>query len=341
MTEGPAANPPKVSVVSTTYNQEAYVRQSFDSVVAQQTDFPVEFVVADDDSTDATPEILREYADRYPHLFRPIFRSENVGYKANLFGAFAAARGDYIAWCEGDDYWTDPMKLSKQVAFLDAHPGTAVCFHPVHVMWEGGVGDDYEYPPAYWRLNLSLEWLLRRNFIQNVSVMYRRLPHYDDVPAAGACFDYYLHVMHAMHGDIAMLPETMAVYRRHGEGMFYDALVDPPKFWLKHGLGHAATFDVMLGLFADDPVREDVLGEQVDYILCQIAKVPGPQGRAALLNVITEHPRFATAALRHRCAQTPWRRARSKLSARMTDLRGHVYANTARVKGQVGWAKRG
>jgi hypothetical protein len=340
MTEKTAANPPKVSVVSTTYNQEAYVRQTFDGFVAQQTDFAVEFIVADDASTDATPAILREYVDRHPRLFRPIFRSENLGYKSNLIGAFAAARGEYVAWCEGDDYWIDPMKLSKQVAFLDRNPGTAVCFHPVRVSWEGGFANEYEFPPAGWRLDLSLDRLLRRNFIQNTSVMYRRLPRYDDVPAAGACFDYYLHVLHAVHGDIAMLPETMAVYRRHAEGMFSDAVVDPTKFWLTHGLGHAATFDVMLGLFSDDPVHEEILGEQVDHILCQIAKVPGPAGRAVLLDTIAQHPRFAMVALRHRCARPLRLRLKSTFSTEISDWRARVYVNSAHVKRQIGRAKR-
>ncbi|WP_421840169.1 glycosyltransferase family 2 protein [Mycobacterium sp.] len=335
------ANTPKVSVVSTTYNQEDYVRKTFDGFVAQQTDFPVEVIVADDASTDSTPAIIREYTERHPHLFRPIFRPQNLGYKTNLITAMSAARGQYLAWCEGDDYWTDPMKLSKQVAFLDRHPNTAICFHPVRVTWEGGRADDYQFPPARWRLNLSVEGLLRRNFIQNVSVMYRTLPRYDDVPAAGACFDYYLHLLHAVHGDIAMLPETMAVYRRHPEGMFYDALVDPAKFWLKHGPGHAATFDVMIDLLSDDLVREQIFGEHTGEILRQIGRVPGPQGRAALLDVMTQHPRLAMVALRYQWAQTPWRRLKNKISAETSDWRGNVDVHSLRFRRQLRKIKRG
>lgn len=301
---------PKVSVVSTTYNQEAYVRQTFDGFVAQETDFAVEVVVIDDASTDRTPTIIREYADRYPHLFRPIFRSENVGYKTNLMSAFAAARGEYVAWCEGDDYWTDPAKLRKQVAFLDAHPKTVLCFHPVQVIWEGGAAEDYVWPPPFWRLDLSVEGLLKRNFIQNNSVMYRRIPPYDDVPAADACFDYYLHVRHAVHGDIAMLPEMMAVYRRHPEGMWYNLVVDPATFWLKQGIGHAATFDAMLDLFPDDPLRSEILSEHADRVLRAVSKVPGLEGRAALLEIIAHHPRFAMLALQKRWA-TPRQRVRA------------------------------
>lgn len=303
-------SPPKVSVVSTTYNQEAYVRQTFDGFVAQQTDFPVEVVVIDDASTDRTPQIIREYAERHPRLFRPIFRSENVGYKTNLMSAFSAARGEYVAWCEGDDFWTDPNKLRKQVAFLDAHPKTVLCFHPVQVIWEGGAAQDYIWPPPYWRLDLTVEGLLKRNFIQNNSVMYRRIPPYDDVPAADACFDYYLHVRHAVHGEIAMLTDTMAVYRRHPEGMWYNLVVDPATFWLKQGMGHATTFDAMLDLFPDDELRAEILGDHADRVLRQVANVPGPEGRAALLDIIAQHPRFAMLALEKRWA-SPEQRLRA------------------------------
>lgn len=311
VTDRTAANAPKVSVVSTTYNQEAYVRQTLDSFVAQETDFPVEIIVADDASTDATPAIIGEYADRYPDLFRPIFRSENLGLNGNLIDALSSARGEHLALCEGDDYWVDPRKLSKQVTFLDEHPEVSVCFHPVRVIWEDGRINDSEFPPVAWRRDLSVGKLLRRNFIQTNSVMYRRLPNYGDIPADVMPLDWYLHVRHAVHGGIAMLPETMAVYRRHPHGMWYDLVVDPPKFWMAHGLGHAATFDAMLDLFPDDLMREQIVAEQVDFMLRQVAKVPGLEGRAALLETVTQHPRIAMLALQTRYS-TPWQRLKAK-----------------------------
>lgn len=317
---------PKLSIVSTTHNQEAYVRQAFDSFVAQQTDFPVEVVVADDASTDSTPAIIKEYADRHPGLFRPILRPENLGLNANLTGALSAARGEYVALCEGDDYWIDPLKLSKQVAFLDRHPETAVCFHPVRVVWDDGSAKDSKFPPLYLRGDLSVEALLLMNFIQTNSVVYRRLERYDDIPADVMPLDWYLHVRHAVHGDIVMLPETMAVYRRHAEGMWHNQAVDPPKFWLTQGPGHAATFDAMFDLIAGDPVREELVSVMADWILHQIAKVPGPEGRAALQNTIAQHPRFAMLALQHRWA-TPRRRLktwRRRLAAVAPSRRGLV-----------------
>jgi len=341
VTQRTDADSPKVSIVTTTHNQEGYVRQAFDSFLAQQTDFPVEVVVADDASTDATPAIIREYAERYPHTFRPILRPENLGLNANLVGALSVARGEYIALCEGDDFWTDPRKLSKQVTYLDQHPDTSVCFHPVRVMWDDGRADDSKFPPVYLRGDLSVEALLLMNFIQTNSVVYRRLERYDDIPADVMPLDWYLHVLHAAHGEIAMLPEMMAVNRRHAAGMWHNQVVDPPQFWLTQGAGHAATFDAMLDLFPGDAEREQLIALMADWILHQIAKVPGPDGRAALQQTIAAHPRFAMLALQHHWA-TPTRRLktlRRRLAAVAPSRKGLVDVYPAGLKRQLGKVK--
>lgn len=299
MAEPAGAAPPRVSVVSITYNHESFIRDALDGFVTQKADFPVEVVIADDASTDNTQAIIREYADRYPHLFRPILRSKNIGIHANVSDALLAARGEYLAICEGDDYWTDPMKLSKQVAFLDQHPEFSLCFHPVQVLWTDGRKGS-EFPPAGWRRDLSVDALIKRNFIQTNSVLYRRQERYDDIPVDVMPMDWYLHVRHAARGGIAMLPETMAVYRRHPQSFWYGADVDRAKFWVSHGRGHAAMFEAMLDLFPDNPAREELIAGRADWILREIGRIPGPEGRAALLDTITHHPRSAMLALQHR-----------------------------------------
>jgi glycosyltransferase involved in cell wall biosynthesis len=297
--ESANANSPKVSVVSITYNHEAYIRDALEGFIAQKTGFPVEVIVADDASTDATPAIVQDYASRYPHLFRPILRSENVGIHANLTGALSAARGEYLALCEGDDYWTYPLKLAKQVAYLDRHPKTAVCFHPVRIIWEDGRKDS-KFPPVYTRGNLSVETLILMNFIQTNSVVYRRLPRYDDIPADIMPLDWYLNVRHAAYGDVAMLPETMAVYRRHSQGVWYDWVANRAKFWLTQGPGEAAMYDAMLDLFQGNPQREGIVAWMADFVLGKIAKDSGPEGRAVFEHTVAQHPRIAMVALQHR-----------------------------------------
>ncbi len=338
MAESANGNSPRVSVVSITYNHEAYIRDALDGFIAQKTDFPVEVIVADDASTDATPAIIQEYASRYPHLFRPILRSENVGIHANLTGAMSAARGEYLALCEGDDYWTDPLKLAKQVAYLDRHPETAVCFHPVRIIWEDGRKDS-KFPPVYTRGNLSVETLILMNFIQTNSVVYRRLPRYDDIAADIMPLDWYLNVRHAACGDIAMLPETMAVYRRHSQGVWWDYVANPAKFWLTQGPGEAAMFDAMLDLFQGNPRREEMVAGMADFILGKIAKVPGPEGRAVLQHTVAQHPRLAMVALQHRWTpmqriKTLWRR----LAAVAPSRRGLADVCPTRLNRQTGRA---
>lgn len=335
VTDRTASKPPKVSVVSTAYNQETYVRQTYDGFVAQQTDFPVEIIVADDASTDTTPEIIQEYTDRYPQLFRPIFRSENLGLNKNLTGALSVARGEYVALCEGDDFWIDPLKLSKQVAYLDQHPNTAVCFHPVRVIWEDGRVEDSDFPPLDWRHDFSVEALISRPFIQTNSVMYRRLPRYDDIPADIMPLDYYLHLRHAVQGDIAMLPETMAVYRRHSQGMWYNAVANPARFWLAQGAAHAATFDAVIDLVSGSLVREQVVGKMGDWVFGELAKVPGPEARSVLLDAIAQHPRLAMLALQHRWTQTPGGDLKRKLSDEMWKAKANIEIYSERVARQA------
>lgn len=118
-----------VSIVCITYNHEPYLRQALEGFLMQETDFPVEIILAEDCSMDGTRKICEEYVARYPEKIRYIYRDHNVGYNENEYEAMCAAKGKYIAYCEGDDYWTDSLKLHKQVDFLESHPEYAVCWH--------------------------------------------------------------------------------------------------------------------------------------------------------------------------------------------------------------------
>lgn len=121
-----------VSVCVVTYNHERYLAKCLDGILGQVTNFKVEIVVGEDASTDATKSILKSYEQKYPNSIRAIYHSKNVGISANFFDhVFTKMTGKYIAWCDGDDHWTDPYKLQKQVDFLEAHPDCAITFHDV------------------------------------------------------------------------------------------------------------------------------------------------------------------------------------------------------------------
>ncbi len=123
-------NQPLVSIVCLTYNHEAYIRECLDGFVMQQTNFPIEIIVHDDASTDSTATIVKEYEEKYPHLFNNVYRTENwYSQGKDIWGYLFTqkAQGKYIALCEGDDYWTDPLKLQKQVDFLEKNPEYSFC----------------------------------------------------------------------------------------------------------------------------------------------------------------------------------------------------------------------
>ena len=119
-----------VSVVCLTYNQEEYIRDALNGFVSQKTDFPFEVIVHDDASTDGTAAIIREFEERYPEIIKPVYEEENQYSKHRGIYYFIIRpliRGKYVAFCEGDDYWTDDRKLQKQYDYLEAHPEYTMC----------------------------------------------------------------------------------------------------------------------------------------------------------------------------------------------------------------------
>lgn len=120
---------PLLSIVTITYNHELYIRKCIEGVLMQQVNFPIEFIIAEDCSTDGTLAVCKGYAEKYPDLIKLITSENNVGAIVNERRAMKAAKGKYIAFCEGDDYWTDPLKLQKQVDFLEENPEYSVTFH--------------------------------------------------------------------------------------------------------------------------------------------------------------------------------------------------------------------
>lgn len=122
---------PTVSVIMLSYNHGRYISRAVESVLMQKTDFPYEILIGDDASSDDSPEILKEYAEKYPDRIRLVLRGENTGTTRNAYDLMQRARGKYLASCESDDYWTDECKLQKQVSFLESHTEYIGCTHPV------------------------------------------------------------------------------------------------------------------------------------------------------------------------------------------------------------------
>lgn len=211
-----------VSICCITYNQEKYVRDALDGFLMQKTSFPIEIIIHDDASTDKTADIIREYAQKHSDLIVPIYQQENQysqGVKPLRNFVFPKAQGKYIALCEGDDYWTDPYKLEKQVNFLEKHEDFAMCFHKVKVLLKDGrlVKDFITKVPG---AVTTLEDLARKgNFIHTASVMLRNnftMPAWGEKCPIG---DYPLYFIAAGKKKIKHLSDVMAVYRM-GVGIF-------------------------------------------------------------------------------------------------------------------------
>lgn len=211
---------PVVSVCVITYNHEPYLAQCLDSLVMQQAYFPFEVVVGEDCSSDRTRGILREYEQRYPQIIRPIYHEKNVGAARNLFAhALPGAKGKYIAICDGDDYWTDPLKLQKQVDFLEAHPDCVLSFHRVRqvdqldqLIQQQEISADVKYYGWHDILHIS---------IPTLSVVFRNcIDRYPEEVYQAKSGDTFLFGMLSQFGGAADQGFLGANYRVHAGGTF-------------------------------------------------------------------------------------------------------------------------
>lgn len=280
----------KVGIHCITYNHEKFIAQTLESMLCQKTDFPIAVYVSDDCSTDNTPGIISQYAKRYPDRIIPLGNHGRKGVINNFIDTAKAISTEYVAVCEGDDYWTDPYKLQKQVDALDAHPEASVCFHPVTVHWEDGAFPDSEFPSPDYRFNknvLDLSDLLRRNFIQTNSVMYRW--RYHDAPLEGfpddilPC-DWFLHLLHAQVGKILFLPDNMGVYRRHKGGLWYENMKTAR--WFKScGIQHYRFYEE-----AEKAFGADFSGEKKRILLLCYAHALAQHDEERLETLRTRYP---------------------------------------------------
>ena len=162
---------PLVSVCMTAYNHEAYLAEAIEGVLMQRTAFGVELVLGEDCSTDRTAAICREYAARYPGRIRLVAGPENVGWRANYRRTVAACRGKYVAFCDGDDRWCDPLKLQMQAELLEADPSCGMCY--TRTEKADGRRGVREYLPQG-EPSTDFRSLLRSYTIGNCSAMGRR-----------------------------------------------------------------------------------------------------------------------------------------------------------------------
>ncbi len=204
---------PLVSVCTLTYNQERFVKQTIESLLMQQTNFPYEVVISDDGSTDQTVSIIKEIINTHPHGHLIKFlEHDNMGVLPNYIYTFKHCKGRYLAFCEGDDYWTDKNKLQTQVHFLENNPDFSICFHQVRKIQDGKFivnGPEDSVEKEYTLQNLAKHPLMYTPSVMMRFNQFSPPTWYRDSPL----FDYPLQLMIARTGKIKYLPVNMADYR--------------------------------------------------------------------------------------------------------------------------------
>ncbi|WP_062622726.1 glycosyltransferase family 2 protein [Aequorivita aquimaris] len=214
-----------VSVIMITYNQAAYIEEAINGIIIQDCDFNVELIIANDYSPDKTDEIVKELLLRLiiPPNIKLKYINHNVNKlpNPNYLWALGEAQGKYIANCEGDDYWTDPSKLQKQVDFLENNPEYAACFTNIDLLRDGQI-----YPAVLkekHKQNFDAKTILDGFWIPTLTVIFRAeslpkpLPKQFHKVANG---DVFLFHILAQAGKIGYLDFVSGVYRQHTEGVW-------------------------------------------------------------------------------------------------------------------------
>ncbi len=285
-----SAAPVKVSVLVMTYNHINFIRQALDSVLAQEVSFPVEILISEDCSTDGTRELVIDYQRRYPRRIRLLLSESNIGSNEIVGRGLSAAKGNYIALLDGDDYWCSDRKLQRQADFLDSHPACALCFHNARTISETGDRQPRNWTPAGHPEISTLEDIWMGNFIATCSTMFRRnlfgaAPTWYD--GMFPITDWPLHILNAEHGTIGYIDDVMGVYRQHSGG-YYSSLSEAQK--LQKTLAFYKEINAHLNYKYDTIVKIAISKYFYDWAQVYIARGDFDRARSCFTICLAERP---------------------------------------------------
>lgn len=220
-------NTPLVSIRCITYNHEKYIRDALEGFVMQKTNFKFEAIVHDDASTDNTAAIIQEYAEKYPDIIKPIFETENQyskkdGSLRRIMNEAVHPNAKYIAFCEGDDFWTDPYKLQKQFEIMENNPNCSLCYHACKNIFENVNPSSFRFGESV-KESYKLSDMLNYHF-QTATVMIKKevlfCDLYNKALSTGcASGDVMIFLTAASLGNLIGINKQMSVYRRHLNGI--------------------------------------------------------------------------------------------------------------------------
>ena len=255
-----------VTVWCLTYNQKDYIKDALDGFVMQQTNFPFEVIVHDDASTDGTTDIIQEYAKNYPDIIKPMIEVDNQWQRGGLKHIIHIMneqhrRSRYLAFCEGDDYWTDSLKLQRQVDFLNSHSDYSMCFHSAKKKYETDTIawidceniQNQDYDPT----DIFINWTVATASIvcrKEAMDFYATLKHPEKIQN----YDIFIILSCAMVGKLRGMHEQMSVYRIQGEGLTYnkDALIRCAMNNPGHFMTLKENFPIVDSKYVDDTISK-------------------------------------------------------------------------------------
>ena len=209
---------PLVNVMCLTYNHEKYIEDALQGFLIQKTDFPFEVLIHEDASTDKTAEIIRKYEKLYPNIIKPVYQTENQWTKDKEVirkAQYDRVKGKYLAYCEGDDYWTDPYKLQKQVDLMENDEDISLSFS--NALIKNIDGTMHLYKKKVSKLFFSTEDIIKEYFILTATIMLRtkytikKNQRFKNVVNA----DWLKQLLCSSYGKIACINHPMTVYRQH------------------------------------------------------------------------------------------------------------------------------
>ena len=247
----------KVCVLLLTYNHEEWIAQAVESVLVQETTFDYEIVIIEDCSTDSTRTIVVDYEQRYPEKIRLMLSERNRCDNTDFVAAFQNSSSQYVAWLDGDDYWTSPYKLQRQVDFLDTHPDYAICFHSVTILYENGSHEFWDRTEGKPKETSTLDDLWEGNFIPGCSSMLRKdsVGKFPEWYRTAKWADWALYVLAAQHGKIGYIHEVMGAYRVHSGG-YWSGLSEIQK--LEEAIAFYEIMDANLNFEYRETIRSKV-----------------------------------------------------------------------------------
>lgn len=220
----------KVSACIITYNHEKYIKDCLEGALEQIVNFTYEIVISEDCSTDRTREIVKEYKEKYPDKIKLFLNEKNLGLIGNWMQALRLCQGEYVAICEGDDYWTNSYKLQKQIDFLDSNTGFALSSHNANIIKNGKIIRQYchankpeimdlEHLLFYGSGAPTCSLVIRNKTIKNLPDWFSQM---------FSC-DWTVQVIAAKQGKMKYFKDIMGTYRKHDQGAMFSAKVDAQK----------------------------------------------------------------------------------------------------------------